>query len=181
MELDALCVYLKCLFLLTRHVSIWQKISCCGCNLIGQRATIHFNVCGYMWRWTRRPVFGSYNIEHLTAFLNELEQPCQGEYITLYRVGQCLFPPWELVREWFQAHPKLMTRCLPPYSPVLNPISEFISTWRWKVYDHHPHEHVTFLQAMDEVCNDKNTKQCQAWICHARRFTTSKQQCSHYV
>ncbi|XP_039468154.1 translation initiation factor IF-2-like [Oreochromis aureus] len=30
--------------------------------------------------------------------------------------------------------------------PFLNPIEEFFSTWRWKVYDRHPHEHVSFFK-----------------------------------
>ncbi len=50
-------------------------------------------------------------------------------------------------------------------------IEEFFSTWKWKVYDRHPHEHVTLRQAMDEACGDITAEQCQAWIRHARRFS----------
>ncbi|KAI2643019.1 P3N-PIPO polyprotein [Labeo rohita] len=75
-----------------------------------------------------------------------------------------------LVWQWFQTHPRFMTLCLPPYSPFLNPNEEFFSTWRWKVYDRHPHEHVSLLQAMGEACGDITAEQCQAWIRHARKF-----------
>lgn len=36
----------------------------------------------------------------------------------------------------------------PAYSPFLNPIEEFFSAWRWKVYDHHPYEQMPLLDAM---------------------------------
>jgi hypothetical protein len=53
-------------------------------------------------------------------------------------------------------------------TPILsfpkNPIKEFVSTWRWKVYDRLPHEQATLLQAMDDACNDIPADQCQAWI-----------------
>ncbi len=38
------------------------------------------------------------------------------------------------------------------------------------MYDRHPHEHVTLLQAMDDACGDITAEQCQAWIHHARTF-----------
>ncbi len=38
------------------------------------------------------------------------------------------------------------------------------------MYDRHPNEHATLLQAMVEACGDITAEQCQAWICHARRF-----------
>ena len=43
---------------------------------------------------------------------------------------------------------------LPPYSPFLNPIEEFFSAWRWKVYDRQPHARMPLLQAMEEACGD---------------------------
>ena len=82
---------------------------------------------------------------------------------------------WDNVRfhhaqAWFQAHPQFTTLYLTPYSPFLNPIEDFFSTWRWKVYDRRPHEQAAILQAMDDTCNDITADQCQAWISHARRF-----------
>ncbi len=59
---------------------------------------------------------------------------------------------------------------LPTYSPFLNPIEEFFSAWRWKVYDRQPLERDTLLRAMDEACDDISVDQCQAWIRHAKRF-----------
>ncbi len=50
--------------------------------------------------------------------------------------------------------------------PYCNPTEEFFSTWRWRVHNRLPHKQVTLLQAIDDAYND----QCQAWICHARRF-----------
>ena len=41
-----------------------------------------------------------------------------------------------------------------PYSPLLTPIEEFFSGWRWKVYDHQLHTQMTLLAAMDAVCDD---------------------------
>lgn len=57
------------------------------------------------------------------------------------------------------------------YSPFLNLIEDFFSTWKWKVYERGiTNEQVTLLQAMDDTCNDIMADQCQAWIRHARRF-----------
>lgn len=84
--------------------------------------------------WTvvgRRKVLGSYNTEHLMAFLNELEQACQGEDVIYVVVWDNVsFHYAEQVRECFRAHPQFMTLYLPPYSPFLNPIEELFSTWR---------------------------------------------------
>ncbi|MGH0164636.1 UNVERIFIED_CONTAM: hypothetical protein FKN15_052414 [Acipenser sinensis] len=119
----------------------------------------------------RRPLLGSYNAAHLIVFLNEIEQVCQGEGVTYVIVWDNVrFHHAEVVQAWFRAHPRFVTLYLPPYSPFLNPIEEFFSAWRWKVYDRHPHERATLLLAMDEACDDINADQCQAWIRHAKRF-----------
>ena len=52
----------------------------------------------------------------------------------------------------------MLIEFLPPYSPFLNPIEEFFSAWRWKVYDRQPHTQMTLLAAMDA-----------AWIRHSKR------------
>ena len=70
----------------------------------------------------------------------------------------------QMVQAWFQAHPQFTTLCLPPYSPFLNQIEDFFSTWRWKVYDRRPHEQATLLQTMDDAWNDITADQCQAWM-----------------
>jgi len=74
------------------------------------------------------------------------------------------------VTEWFAAHPRMVSLFLPPYSPFLNPTEEFFSLWRWKVYDHHPHDQMSLLDAMDDGCQDISAEDCQGWIRHARRF-----------
>ncbi len=107
-----------------------------------------------------RPVLGSYNTEHLIDFLNELEQACQGNLC--YRVGQYQFPPCRACSGMVSGTSSFHDQLPSPYSPFLNPIEEFFSTWKWKVYDRHPHEHVTLLQAMDEACGDIIAEQCQA-------------------
>ena len=56
------------------------------------------------------------------------------------------------VTEWFAAHPRMVSLFLPPYPPFLNPIEELFSSWRWKVYDHHPHDQMSLLDAMNAGC-----------------------------
>lgn len=46
------------------------------------------------------------------------------------------------VREWFNINQQFLNVCLPPCSPFLNPIEEFSSAWRWKVYDRNPYTRV---------------------------------------
>nr|XP_024657137.1 mitogen-activated protein kinase kinase kinase kinase 5 [Maylandia zebra] len=48
-------------------------------------------------------------------------------------------------------HPSFMALNLPPYSPFLNPIEEFFSAWRWKVYDHHPHQQQLAIRLPDSL------------------------------
>jgi hypothetical protein len=75
-----------------------------------------------------------------------------------------------LVREWFHIIGQFMNLYLPPYSPFLNPIEEFLSSWRWKVYDRQPYTRVNLLQAMDLACSDIGEESCQGWIRHTRGF-----------
>ena len=153
-----------------------------GRNIIGQRATVqvpgqrggNISMCAAISEdgvLGRRPLLGSYNAAHLIEFLNEIELACQGEGVTYVIVWDNVsFHHAEVVQAWFQTHPRFMTLYLPPYSPFLNPIEESFSAWGWKVYDRHPLERATLLQAMDDACDDINVDQCQAWIRHAKRF-----------
>ncbi|KAI2660531.1 Estrogen receptor [Labeo rohita] len=59
---------------------------------------------------------------------------------------------------------------LPPYSPSLNPIEEFFSAWRWKVYDLRPYVQMALIQAMEEACDQIEAASIQGWICHSKRF-----------
>lgn len=72
------------------------------------------------------------------------------------------------VRERFNIHGQFMTLYLPPYSPFLNAIEEFFSSWRWTVYDRQPCTRVDLLQAMESACGDEES--CQGWIHHTRGF-----------
>ncbi|KAK1162687.1 hypothetical protein AOXY_G17592 [Acipenser oxyrinchus oxyrinchus] len=40
----------------------------------------------------------------------------------------------------------------------------------WKVYDHHPYDGVTLLQAMEGACDDIGEEACQGWIRHSRHI-----------
>ena len=75
-----------------------------------------------------------------------------------------------VVNNWFIAHPRKMILFLPAYSPMLNPIEEFFSCWRWKVYDHRPHDQMSLLDAMNAACLAIRAEGCQRWIRHSRRF-----------
>lgn len=75
-----------------------------------------------------------------------------------------------LVQNWFTQHPHFTVLFLPPYSPFLNPIEDFFSAWRWKVYDLHPLAWVALIQAMEEACDQIEATAIQGWIRHSRRF-----------
>lgn len=53
------------------------------------------------------------------------------------------------VTEGFTTHPRMVSLCPPPYSPFLNPTEELISSWRGTVYDYHPHDQMSLLDAMN--------------------------------
>ncbi|KAI7813016.1 hypothetical protein IRJ41_013688 [Triplophysa rosa] len=74
------------------------------------------------------------------------------------------------IRQWFAAHDRMQMEFLPPYSPFLNPIEEFFSAWRWKVYDRHPHTQMTLLAAMDAACDDITADHCRGWIRHSKQI-----------
>lgn len=44
------------------------------------------------------------------------------------------------------------------------------SAWRWKVYDHSPHDLLSLLDAMTAGCGDVSPEACQGWIRHSKRF-----------
>lgn len=46
----------------------------------------------------------------------------------------------------------------------------FFPFWHWKVYHNSPHQHMTLLKAMGDVCSDIRVKDCQAWISHSKVF-----------
>ena len=54
----------------------------------------------------------------------------------------------------------MMMQFLPAYSPFLNPIEEFFSTWRWKVNDHRPYEQMPLLNAMTAAAQEIGAEGC---------------------
>ena len=153
----------------------WRR----GQSLIGQRATIqvpeqhgeNIFMCAAISEdgvVGCRPLLGYYNAAHIIVFLIEIGQACQGEGVTYVSVWDNVrFHHAEVVQAWFWAHPRFVSRYLPPYSPFLKPIEDLFSAWRWKVYD--PHERATLLLAIDEACDDINAQQRQAWTRHTKK------------
>ena len=75
-----------------------------------------------------------------------------------------------LVQNWFQQQPHFTVLYLPPYSPILNPIAEFFSAWRWQVYDLRLQAEVPLIQAMEEACDQMEVAAMQGRICRSRGF-----------
>ncbi|KAM4592404.1 uncharacterized protein PAE49_011102 [Odontesthes bonariensis] len=162
-----------------------------GRNIIGHRATVDVpgqrggNITmgaaisenGVL---THIPLIGPYNTERLVTFLDALYRDLIPEH-ERGQIGDDLpkhvvicdnvsFHRSNIVRQWFAAHNRMLMEFLPPYSPFLNPIEEFFSAWRWKVYDRQPHTQITLLAAMDAACEDITADACRGWIRHSRRF-----------
>lgn len=139
------------------------------CAAISQRGVLH-----------RHAILGPYNTMLLLAFLDGLRehmfqldhrepaQPDHPHYVVVW--DNVSFHRAALVRDWFTNNPRFSNIFLPAYSPFLNPIEEFFSAWRWKVYDREPYMRVHLLQAMEEACLDVSVDACQGWIRHARGF-----------
>lgn len=125
------------------------------------------------------PLIGSYNTERLIAFLEQLYaqlvpaeqgEPVRNPQVFVIVCDNVAFHHSAAVTDWFAAHRRFMVLYLPAYSPFLNPIEEFFSAWRWKVFDHHPHDQMSLLEAMRAGCEDTSPEDCQGWIRHSRRF-----------
>ncbi|XP_061591431.1 uncharacterized protein LOC133456827 [Cololabis saira] len=158
-------------------------------NIIGQRAIVEVpgqrggnNTMGAAMNHHgivhRHAHLGAYNTDLLLAFLDGLHNllvPPDHVYdqqrvhfvviwdnVSFHRAAR--------VQEWFQDHQNVSVLYLPPYSPFLNPIEEFFSAWRWKVYERNTQTRVTLLQAMEEACADVSPESCQGFMRHSRRF-----------
>ncbi|KAJ4940174.1 hypothetical protein JOQ06_026483 [Pogonophryne albipinna] len=165
-----------------------SKVRRRGRNLIGQRATVfvpgqrggNITLCAAISTQgvlAHIPVMGAYNSQRVLAFLDvlydRLVPPEERDQVRLVHVviwDNVAFHHSRDVRAWFEAHPHMAMEFLPPYSPFLNPIEEFFSAWRWKVYDHHPHDRMPLLDAMNAGCRDISAESCQGWCRHARRY-----------
>ncbi|KAL6458786.1 hypothetical protein MHYP_G00322580 [Metynnis hypsauchen] len=129
---------------------------------------------------THIPIIGPYNTEHLVTFLDTLyrdliherERDQIGDDLPKYIIvwDNVSFHRSNIIRQWFATHSTMPMEFLPPYSPFLNPIEEFFSAWRWKVYNRQPHTQMTLLAAMDAACDDITADACRGWIRHSKRF-----------
>lgn len=161
-----------------------------GRNVIGQRATVevpgqrggNITMCAAMANdglLLNTPLIGPYNTERLIAFLEQLYaqlvpaeqgEPVRNPQVFVIVCDNVAFHHSAAVTDWFAAHHRFMVLYLPAYSPFLNPIEEFFSAWRWKVFGHHPHDQMSLLEAMRAGCEDTSPEDCQGWIRHSRRF-----------
>lgn len=162
-----------------------------GRNVIGQRATVavsgqrvwkyHHVCCNGQW-WFASQHTTHWPIQHrkrlialreqLYAQLVPAEQgePVRNPQVFVIVCDNVAFHHSAAVTDWFAAHHRFMVLYLPAYSPFLNPIEEFFSAWRWKVFGHHPHDQMSLLEAMCAGCEDTSPEDCQGWIRHSRRF-----------
>ncbi len=134
-------------------------------------------LCCHYTEWGPPPPcqLGSYNTDLILTFLDRLHniitaanQRDQMQYILIWdNVG---FHHSALVQNWFHQHPQFTVQYLPPYSPFLNPIEEFFSAWRWKIYDLRSYVQMALIQAMEEACDQIEAASKQGWIRHSKRF-----------
>ncbi|CAM4714342.1 unnamed protein product [Leuciscus chuanchicus] len=162
-----------------------------GRNIIGHRATVdvpgqrgaNITMCAAISERgvaTHIPSLGPYNTQKLLNFLDHLytdlipenergeEGPQLPHYVIVW--DNVNFHRGPRIRTWFTTHPRMLMEFLPPYSPFLNPIEEFFSAWRWRVYEHQAQDQRALLHAMDAACEDITGDQCRGWLRHSRRF-----------
>lgn len=143
-----------------------------------QLYTVDITICAaiaYTGLLRHRSQVGPDNTAFL-AFLNDLHQLLvpqeddEGDRTFVVTWDRVVFHHSQVVTAWFRDHPKLLPLFLPPYSPFLNPIEDFFPAWRWKAFDHKPHDQITLLDAMDAGCRDIAVEDCQGWIRHSKHF-----------
>ncbi|XP_028649227.2 LOW QUALITY PROTEIN: uncharacterized protein LOC114645554 [Erpetoichthys calabaricus] len=144
-----------------------------GRNVIGQRAIIELpgqcggnvTICAAISSYGvlhSHLTVGPYNTELLVTFLDGLwhalleqrdrEQAEHPMYVIIWDNASSHRGP--RIRDWFHNEQHFMNVFLPPYSPFLNPIEEFFSAWRWKVYDRNPYTQENLLQEMNGACGE---------------------------
>ncbi|XDV31835.1 hypothetical protein PO909_002784 [Leuciscus waleckii] len=128
---------------------------------------------------THIPSLGPYNTQKLPIFLDRLHfdlipenerglvRPHLPQYVIEW--DNVNFHHGPLIRAWFTSHPRMVV-FLPPYSPFLNPIEEYFSAWRWRMYEHWAQDQRSLLHAIDAGCEDITGDQCRGWLRHARHF-----------
>ncbi len=156
-----------------------------GRNVIGQRAIVHvpgqrggnITLCAVIslrGLLHHHAKLGPYNSQHILTFLDALHnivvqnRPDQPRFVVIW--DDVSFHRAALVQAWFTNHNQFEVVYLPPYSPFLNPIEEFFSAWRWRVYDRQPHARMPLLQAMEQACGDIQVTAIHGWFRHARGY-----------
>ncbi|XP_026032840.1 uncharacterized protein LOC113027441 [Astatotilapia calliptera] len=156
-----------------------------GRNVIGQRAIVHvpgqrggnITLCAAICLrglLHHHAILGPYNSQHILTFLDALHdivvqnRPDQPRFVVIW--DNVSFHRAALVQAWFSNHNQFEVVYLPPYSPFLNPIEEFFSAWRWRVYDRQPHARMPLLQAMEQACGDIQVTAIHGWFRHARGY-----------
>ncbi|XP_047676533.1 uncharacterized protein LOC113637723 [Tachysurus fulvidraco] len=163
-----------------------------GRNVIGHRAIIdvpgqrggNITMCAAISSMHgvlhRHANLGPYNTAHIPTFLDRLHNilippECMNDadhqrnrYVVVW--DNVSFHRASPVQHWFADHPTFLAQYLPPHSPFLNPIEEFFSAWRWKVYDWQPFVCMPLVQAMEEACDEIDVGAIQGWIRHSRHF-----------
>lgn len=190
MQLDVMARPHEYLFLDEAGFNL-QKRRRRGRNIIGQRAITevpgqrggNITLCAAMGMEGlvhRHAVLGSYNTQRLLTFLEELKDilldrqqhhPRLAHHMYVIIWDNVRFHKTHQIREWFTTNSdRFLNVCLPPYSPFLNPIEEFFSSWRWKVYDRQPYTRENLIRAMELACADIPVEAFQGWIRHSRAF-----------
>ncbi len=135
-------------------------------NIIGQRAIVYvpgqrggnITMCAAIFLrglLHHHAKLGPYNTRHILTFLDALHDAVvqdrseQPRFVVVW--DNVSFHRAALVRDWFTNPDQFAVVYLPPYSPFLNPIEYFFSTWRWCVYDRQTHARMPLLQAMEET------------------------------
>ena len=134
---------------------------------------------------THMASLGPYNTEKLLRFLDRLysdlvpenERGLEGIHLPQFVVvwDNVSFHRGQRIRAWFETHSRMHNVPLPPYSPFLNPIEDFFSAWRWRVYEHHAQNQRSLLNAMDAACEDITGDQCRGWLCGITTAITTQQ------
>ncbi len=161
-----------------------------GRNLIGKMATVtvpgqrvaNITMCTAISNNSallNKCVIGPYNTDHLLLFLKDLYERLVPEVeggqvgdpsIYVITWDNVAFHHSRAVTAWFDAHPRMLSLFIARYSPFLNPIEEFFSAWRWKVFDHRPQDQMSLLDAMDAASQDITAEHCQGWIWHTQNI-----------
>jgi hypothetical protein len=153
-----------------------------GIKVIGKRATVdvhgqrgaNITMCAVISSAglvLQKCQIGPYNTECLILFLDDLhlqlvpeaEREQMGGNMRTFVIAwdNGLFHHSHAITNWFAAHPRI---------DACAPFEDFVSAWRWKVYDHQPHDPMSLLDTMDAGFRDISAEDCQGWIRHAKHF-----------